>query len=354
MGVDVAALNALLGAYDSKSAYDALQEWRFELIRGNRPQELAVVLLDALQDRRQDREIRIESLYQITSWFDDLDDLTPYRAAIRHTMNNPDEDIYLRSGAIEWSSSSRLCTADWLTDYIALLDNPSADLRFWACYAILNVAWIADISPARAKLDQLAAFDEAVPLYFGWQVGREALAPLEYIDSRAHVILISPAIEYWKLSQSFREFRAHGEPFINTPLPPVTLQIDPDWLRQKIQRRYRKVTFNWRAPLETYLLTWRIETKRHVLMGGLHRDGYGIVLTRKGRSAANVKFAVWLRSLIESSQTLYLYDWANDGVELRQGMTLEEVQRAQQAMHASNRLPPSMPDGAATPPEESQ
>jgi len=66
-----------------------------------------------------------------------------------------------------------------------------------------------------------------------------------------------------------------------------------------------------------------------ILSGALHRDRYAAVLT--GEMGAVYAFAAWYRSIITPEQPLFLYKWADFGVELRPGMSANEIEAAKRA-----------------------
>ena len=62
------------------------------------------------------------------------------------------------------------------------------------------------------------------------------------------------------------------------------------------------------ARKQAYLLSWLVETEGETILGGLHRDGYALVLT--GEYEAILRVARWYRGIIPSETLLYLYEWA--------------------------------------------
>ena len=223
------------------------------------------------------------------------------------------------------------------SNYIRWLADEAADIRFWAAFS-LNVDYLdgADRLTILALLDRLVAFDTAIPIHFGWHVGREALnaleklyyqpfqrSPRKIIDANGkdyyemyEMWLISPTIEYFQFSL----YRKVLEP---REIPPFTLKIDPDWLAAKLRERWPDILLNVREPRpQAYLLDWQMTIDDRVLIGGLHRDGYGIVITGY---AINL-FAAWYRGIIDPAEPLYLYEWAGDaGFPLTPGITPDAI-----------------------------
>ncbi|MCU0466707.1 MAG: HEAT repeat domain-containing protein [Anaerolineae bacterium] len=212
-----------------------------------------------------------------------------------------------------------------------LLSHPSADLRFWAAFGFPSIGGCdddgcrLDITAAIPVLDHLVAFDHTVPEYWGWHVGREALEALEnfyahqYGLSRAGVWLISPAKEYWTFSQEMRTFVQWGKPFEmkdGYDARPA-LNVDPVWLADHLRAAFPGVNFEARPGSQAYLLSWLVETEGETVLGGLHRDGYALVLT--GDDEAILRVARWYRRIISSETPLYLYEWAGPA-ELLEGL----------------------------------
>jgi hypothetical protein len=181
----------------------------------------------------------------------------------------------------------------------------------------------------------LTAFDTQLPRYFGWQVGREALQALEMIDYHAHDVyqddawkrgylyLISPALEYWDYLRAYRKWQQGGG-YIDTAPPAVTMHLDPEWLQEQLSAHWEGIEFGVRPPTQTYLLDWKLSIEGVLVLGGLHRDGCGLVLST-GRDAAVATFAAWYRGLFAPEQALYLYRWADPGLPLIVGMTAAEI-----------------------------
>jgi hypothetical protein len=179
------------------------------------------------------------------------------------------------------------------------LRDESLEVRFWAAYAVYTAYFHI---PYRAKevllpvLDGLVASDEVLSDW--WQLGREALPALESIhyakitqknrfDATIQTVLLSPKAEYWTFSHQ-------------PDAAPLTtdLSIDSDWLAQQLKRRWLNLKLHVRRPrVQSYLLDWQIGTGKHKLIGALHRDGFGIVLTGLDQRLIT-RFAAWYRTLI--------------------------------------------------------
>lgn len=205
----------------------------------------------------------------------------------------------------------------------------SIEIRFWAAYGIeaAHRHWHhTDIDCLIALLDQVAASKEVLSGW--WHVGREALLPLETAyrrklmgsDNRepeTEVVrfhLISPMPEYWTYSMRIRQ----GE-LLPSESP---LQIDPVWLQEQIKQRWPQAKVNTRQPRpRASLLDWQIGRGKIPLMGALHRDGYGVVIT--GNDGWIARFALWYRSIIDEKIPLYIYEWADAAKELKPNMTVE-------------------------------
>lgn len=215
-----------------------------------------------------------------------------------------------------------------LTDF---LSHPSADLRFWAAFGFAHISQYDDdnlrndITAAIPALDRLVAFDQSIPDYWGgWHVGREGLEALENFYAHQHglsgraMLLISPAKEYMTFSKEMRTYINGGPPFAlkdgYDALP--ALQVDPAWLADQLRAAYPSVNFEARPGSQAYLLSWLVKNEGETVLGGLHRDGYALVLT--GEYAAILRVARWYRGIIPSDTPLYLYEWAGAG-ELLEG-----------------------------------
>lgn len=275
----------------------------------------AVVPLIAIAtDKHQPEQVRVAAAFALGS-------IRDIRAApaLKQLIEDKTDSLLLRGVALEQIPDQR--SESDLHYYIALLSAEEADIRFWAAFRIAGMG--IDITPAREKLDAVVAFDHTVPTYFGWHVDREAILPLERIDYRlqnqdlspednaywAETWLISPAPEYTTFVANHRRRREddHEPP----PPPPPDLALDPGWLKAQIDQHYSNAAFQLRR-LQAYLLDWRVIINGAPLMGALHRDRYAVVLT--GTREAMQAFASWYRTIIQ--HTLYVYEWASEGVML--------------------------------------
>jgi hypothetical protein len=293
-------------------------------------------------NQQEDFKIRIVAIQALTS----IEDRRPI-PILRKLILDRDEHVAVRCEAIEWLSWYMEPTL--ISDYIALLADEAADVRFWAAYGLQNLSWKGDISPALSELDRVAAFDHNLPVYGGWHVNREALDALELIYwdranqddwTRPGIHLISPAPEYRAFSQQYRKWRDDWT-YETLPSPVPTLRVDPVWFIDKLREQYPAMELNTRQPkLKTYLIDWRLELEDHLLIGGLHRDGYAVVLM--GDHALVYPFAAWYRSLITMEQPLYLYEWADEGMELLVGMTAKDIEDAVERIEAAHRQPATL------------
>lgn len=296
---------------------------------------VADVLIERAESKLLETLDRIDALY-ILSMFkhERLNDI------FRTIMLDEGEDFRLRSEAIEWFPSDE----NMLDTWIQFLHHENADLRFWAIFRLTSRPW-QEQRQALSVLDKIAAYDDALPKAFGWKVSREALKPLEDIYAFSYyreeypddewddlsscnypVWLISPAPEYWDFQQKYRRWNADWI-YEDLPLPTFDLRIEAHWLRDEIGKAWAGVEFGVRAPKpETYLIDWHLKINGMTLLGGLHRDQYSLVLT--GRAEAVYAFAAWYRSIIAQDHRLYLYGWADPGVELTFGITPAQIEKA--------------------------
>jgi hypothetical protein len=95
------------------------------------------------------------------------------------------------------------------------------------------------------------------------------------------------------------------------------LNVDPVWLADHLRAAFPGVNFEARPGSQAYLLSWLAETEGETVLGGLHRDGYALVLT--GAYTAIMRVARWYRGIIPSETPLYLYEWAGPA-ELLEGL----------------------------------
>lgn len=258
--------------------------------------------------------------------FDETDDISA-RSEVLETINYPPE-------------------FDEISDYIHLLQHPLPDLRFWAAYRFSQEH--RDIFEALPILDKAAATDHELPESWGWQVGREALRALEGVYWRTlglprhwnhpQMYLISPAAEYMTLVEQYREFQGWENPYINRPIPPVEMKIQPDWLAAQLRQQWPNIELNARDPKpQTYLLDWKLKIGGAWVIGGLHRDQYGVVLA--GNQRAIYKFAAWYRGIIGAKQLLFFYEWADPGIELKVDMMAKDIQTAMSDMNKRYQMP---------------
>jgi hypothetical protein len=248
-------------------------------------------------------------------------------AFLRPLIFDPTEEVQVRSEAIEF-----LYDRDyqrWLPNWIALLSDPSSDVRFWAAYRLSQ--YYGNLTSALSALDQLVAFDHSLPRCWGWHADREAIHALEnaymqvwlgyeqdedgYSAQRYHPWLISPAPEYHTY---LSEYRTWTESWIyeTNPTPPIVLNVDPDSLADQLRGRWPNVEINARQPRpQAYVLDWRMLVDGQLLSGALHRDRYAVVLTSAHEEAVKT-FARWYRGIIPPEQPLFLYEWAGEGEAL--------------------------------------
>ncbi len=247
--------------------------------------------------------------------------------ALRQVMFDQSDNLRVREDAIEhtaWFSEESL-----VANYIKLLSDPEPDMRFWSAYGLGIMR--TDIAPALNALDRVAAFDHIAPDGW-WHIDREALDPLENIHwqlldlsdgeiSRKRVHIISPAPEYTTFEWQFNCW----PPQEYKKLVPPTLKIDAEWFKEKLREGWSSIKLDIRHPRpQTYLTDWLVEIDNEPLIGGIHRDQYTVVLTGSLK-AINV-FAAWYWGVIEPEQYLFLYEWAGLAVELRPGMSVEDIE----------------------------
>ncbi len=228
----------------------------------------------------------------------------------------------------------------WLDDYVSLLDAPEAEIRFWACFALTCIA-DNEITAAREQLDELACWDDAIPPNWGWSVGREALLPLAHAYHGASIAgviwVISPRLEYSSLNRSLMiENGERGWHRDLSRVPQPTLRIDPEWLREQMVTRWPKAEFDVYQPRpRTYALNWRLRVNNMLLHGGLHVDGYTVVLYLTNDHAA-YRFAAWYRGQVTDTP-LYLTRWADESTELLPGMTAWDIHTSIEERDAARR-----------------
>lgn len=301
-------------------------------------------LVEIILNREESAQDRMDALNAASMYKD-----TRIEDAFEQMMHNEAEDVHLRALAIEWFPRYE----DMFDTWLQFLTHESADLRFWAAFRLVGFD-SKELSRARAALDKLAANDDALPNFFGWQVGREALLPLEnfyfapfeqdrpedstWTSWQSHALwLVSPAPEYFTLQQKYRRWNADWV-YENLPIPAFDLRVDVNWLRNEIGKAWTGVEFDVRQPKpQTYVLDWHLKIDGQNLLCGLHRDQYGVVLN--GTDKAVYTFTAWYRSIIAPEHTLYLYEWADEGIELTPGITAEQIDQIIEARDEAQRAP---------------
>ncbi|MBI1278148.1 MAG: hypothetical protein GC179_08475 [Anaerolineaceae bacterium] len=319
-----------------KSPHHKIQMSAIHSLSNLKNQQAIDYLVNRACDKQEDFNIRLQALQGLT-----YSRHPEYFSRLRAIVFDETDDIRSRSEALEWLYYTP--EVNPIGDFIQLLQHPSHDLRFWAAYRLSLEH--RNISKALSVLDEIAAFDHEIPKTWGWHIDREALMALEGIYWRKFfqrrrywphppMYLISPAPEYYTFVQEYRTYNQDGF-YGNLPIPTINLKIDPTWLKEKLLEQWPNVEIDVRNPKpKTYLLDWKIKIGRQNLMGGLHRDQYGIVLA--GNQKAILEFAVWYRSIISNDQPLFLYEWADPGCELKQGMSTQDIQMGLKSLY--NRL----------------
>lgn len=321
-----------------RAAINALGEWKTKRV-ANCFIEIATNSAAPVFDR-------MDALYMLSSF-------KVEKAQIEHVFKtivlDKREDFRLRSVAIDWYPGYENMLDTWLQ----ILADESADVRFWAAFQLAQ-PW-GDTIRALAALDRVAAYDHTLPKSYGWHVDREALSGLEHIYSLPYrrqfegdsdddssgfgyrMWLVSPAIEYATLAFKYRRCD-ETQIYEELPLPSFNLRVDPDWLRSQIERAWSNVTFDARQPKpQTYILDWHTQIEGQDLLGGLHRDQYGLVLT--GTEYAVYTFAAWYRSIIVPEHKLYIYAWADEGIELTPEITAPQIIQAVIARDELRKVP---------------
>jgi hypothetical protein len=282
-------------------------------------------LIALLDDKSQPERVRIDAANALSS----MPDQRAY-PVVKRIMFDTTENLEIRAYTIEWLG--HFAGDDAINNYIELLSDPESDVRFWTAFCLCQRD--KDISAARSKLDEIVAFDHSLPKYWIWHTDREAMYPLEIIyfqsleakteDSHYWMqYLISPAPEYNTFATQLSEWKhaGHTEAFTT---PPVSLRVEPVWLAEKLREVWPDVALNVREPRpQAYLLDWLLKFDNRALIGALHRDQYAVVLT--GDEDDVHKFAAWYRSVIDGEQPLFLYEWADYGVELKPGVSAEGI-----------------------------
>ena len=220
--------------------------------------------------------------------------------------------------------------------YITALQDKSVDVRFWAAFGLCSIAYTVDISSALQVLDHMVAVDNSAPERW-WHVGREAMPALGFLwhphgrmceaDGGCfspRTCVISPLLEYTDFQRA--SWQRDGEEYHWQPLEQsTTLRLDPVWLSNQLKQQWQDVRFNVIEPQpESLLLDWEIDMPGGLLLGGLHRDCYSIMLTNQNHNDV-LTFAVWYRSITSLEHTLRLYEWADPGREILPNMTVDEL-----------------------------
>ena len=298
--------------------------------------QLAVMpLTDIAQDQSEDIQTRYFAIEALGTIQDKRAQLVLQRIAF-----DSNENVYVRSAVIEWSFALLFENND-LTPIIKLLSDPEPDIRFWAAFALTNLANCGhDISSALSALDYVVASDHTVPEYWGWHVDREALKALEilnfqpyrqfYIDEDGYedeiswdMYVISLTPEYDRYLRLYRTFQEDCT-YKTKKSPEIDIFFSSSWLKEQLQKQWNPVSFDLRPDSQAFNLSWLTQIDGFNLMGGLHRDGQTVVIT--GNTAATYQFALWYRSIIRNHD-LYLYEWASPGILLNDDMTLMQIKK---------------------------
>jgi hypothetical protein len=291
-------------------------------------------LIELACDKTQPEMVRVMAIQG-------LDGIGDKRAVLPLTqiMFDQSDDLRIRTQAVEWTSE--FTDGRSFENYVVLLSDPSPDIRFWAAFGLTWLTNWTDITPALEKLDEIVAFDHILPTLWGWHVDREALRALEIIHYRQvtrqsfdeklafrslhATYLISPAPEYITLDWRYRKWNENGF-YTTDTLPEIKLMIDPELLAKKLTEKWPEIKLNVREPhTQAYLLDWHLQIDGSDMIGGLHRDQYGVVIT--GGKETIIPFSAWYRELFPTSQPLYLYQWAEPHVELKANATATELKK---------------------------
>lgn len=254
-------------------------------------------------------------------------------------MFDQTENPIIRSQAIECSTYQPIPNP--IETYITLLNDQDPTVRFWAVYGLSQSREIS--AAALPLLDKVVAFDHTLPATLGWHIDREAMLPLETIyynllrgsdvddDGKEYfrqpgIYLISPVPEYDTIHRQYRH-RVKNGLYSTDPLPEIRLKINPDWLANQLRIRWSEIRLNIRQPRpQAYLLDWHLQIEDKHLIGALHRDQYGVILS--GDDELIFAFAAWYRGLFPAEQNLHIYQWADIAVEIKLGMTPAEIESA--------------------------
>ncbi|KAB2862321.1 MAG: HEAT repeat domain-containing protein [Anaerolineae bacterium] len=224
--------------------------------------------------------------------------------------------------------------ADTIPSYIQLLTDPDVELRFWATFGLVTLGQTLNISAAIPVIDRTVAYDmDVLPQW--WSVASEAMPALEDYWYRQFKgcedeqycsggpMLISPLLEYHDYQQTGKVFDLEKGIYEYTPIPQsTTLSIDPATFAKQILERWPAAKINVRHPQpEALILDWWMDAEEYPLMGALHRNGYWVFLS--GNEVATLEFVMWLREITSSEYPLYIYGWADPGIEIN--ATLGEI-----------------------------
>lgn len=215
------------------------------------------------------------------------------------------------------------------------LRDQTVEVRFWSAFGLITLRQqiLIDLAPIRADLDALVAAEDVLPGL--WSVGREALPLLEALDFDAlrqannnlpaqyETALLSTLPEY---NRYLDETMGSGE-YIAPDFNAI-YRMTPERLSARLRRLRRRALLQTdvRPPLRSYTLTWTIGTDETLLMGALHHDGCGVVLTGSRRMIA--RFAARYRTMLPRDVSLYLYAWFGDGHLIRPRSRPREIIQA--------------------------
>jgi hypothetical protein len=324
---------------DTQVRFDAEQQFRQQIgDKFRQPDPHADAMLNAAVALVIDKSTPDTTRQHLANFFVSYVYSAHHIEALKQIAFDPDESICVRSEVIEWILLEDKESVEFAA---RLFSDEAADVRFWAAFRLVNDIPEVITHPTLIKqLDQIAAHDARVPTCFGWHVHREALCALEKTSAALMfpksikqgysnwqiVTLISPAAEYSSFMYNYRTY-TETRRYDDKPAPSVDFRVDPEWLREKIASTWKRAKFDQRKPkLDTYLLDWRLAIDRQPLIGGLHRDGYGVVLTSRHETPA-FKFAAWYRNLFADDQPMFFYEWAGSATPLTKSMTWENLAR---------------------------
>jgi HEAT repeat protein len=151
-----------------------------DMVRGAAAQALGSVenrravpaLVALLDDTSQPERVRIDAALGLST----MRDQRSY-PLVKRIMFDTKENVHVRSVTIEWLGS--LAGDNAINNYMELLSDSKADIRFWAAYGLSQTC--IDKSDVLEKLDAVVAYDHNVPEYWGWHVDREAINALEQL-----------------------------------------------------------------------------------------------------------------------------------------------------------------------------